>query len=275
MDSRRKWAACSLALAGLLVFYFFILPGILKKQAVRLISQGSPDVSVAMESASPSLPAGIRLGNVVITLKSGKTVEVRKLDIQARLLKLMGGKLSLAVNSSLYDGRLKGAINFFRFFSTSGPFAAHFAFEDIKAGDCKLLSFGRQLTGKLSGNIDFAGDTGNALQGEGGMQVRIINGMLPLAPNSMGLELLAFESLEAEAALGEGILKVNRLDLKDKAASGEFQGQVKIDGNAPENSEFQLQGYLTFSFDPGRRHAARLLGTYANPALDIMREERG
>ncbi len=270
MDNRKKWAAYSLALAGLLVFYLFILPGILKGQAVRLISQGNPEIRVAMESAAPSLPAGIRLGNVVITLKNGKSVEFRRLDIQARLLKLLGGKLSLAVNSSLYEGRMKGAVSFFRFFSVSGPFAAHFAFEDIKAGDCRLLSFGRQLTGKLSGNIEIAGDTANALQAEGGMQVKIVNGMLPLAPNSMGLELLAFEKLEADTALGQGILTIKRLDIKDKAAAGEFQGRVTIDGSAPENSRFELQGHLVFSFDPGRRHEARLLGTYSNPALEIM-----
>jgi type II secretion system protein N len=270
MDRRKKWAACSIALAGLLIFYFFILPGILKRQAVRLISQGNPDISVAVESAAPSLPAGVRLGNVVVKLKNGKSVEARKLDVQARLIKLLGGKLSLAVDSALYGGRLYGAINFLNFFSSSGPFAAHFTFEDIKAGDCKVLSFGRQLTGKLSGSVELAGDTEKVLQGEGGMQLKLINGMLPLAPNSMGLELLAFEKLEADAALGEGILNINRLELTDKAAKGEFQGQIKIDPEAPENSQFRLQGQLTFSFDPGRSHTAVLLGTYANPALNIM-----
>ncbi len=271
MDSRRKkWAAFSIALAGLLVFYFFILPGIIKRQAVMIISQGNPDIAVAVESAAPSLPAGIRLGNVAVKLKNGKSVEARKVDVQARLLRLLGGKLSLAVDSTLYGGRLKGAINFSNYFSSSGPFAVHFIFEDIKAGDCKLLSFGRQLTGKLSGSIEMAGDTAKALQGNGGMQLKLVNGMLPLAPNSMGLELLAFEKLEADAALGEGILKINRLELKDKAANGEFQGQIKIDPDAPENSQLQLQGNLTFSFDPGRPHTAVLLGTYANPALNIM-----
>jgi len=271
MDSRgRKWAAFSLALAGLLVIYFFILPGIIKGQAVRLITQGNPDISVAMESAAPKLPAGIRLGNVVVTLKGGKSVEARKVDIQARLLKLLAGKLSLAVDSSLYGGRLSGAINFLNSFSSSGPFAAHFTFEDIKTGDCKLLSFGRQLTGKLSGSIELAGKTEKALQGEGGMQLKLVDGMLPLAPNSMGLELLAFEKLEADAVLGEGILKIKRLELRDKAATGDFQGQIKIDPNSPENSQLQLQGNLTFSFDPGRRRTAVLQGTCANPALNLM-----
>lgn len=270
MDSRKKWAACSIALAGLLVFYFLILPGILKRQAVKLISQGNPDISVAVESAAPSLPAGIRLGNVVVRLKNGKTVEARKVDVQARLVRLLGGKLSLAFNSALYGGNLKGAINFFNHFSSSGPFAANFTFEEIKAGDCKLLSFGRQLTGKLSGHVEITGDTAKALQGEGGLQVKIVNGMLPLAPNSMGLELLAFERLEADAAFEEGVLKINRLELSDKAVKGGFQGQVKIDPDALENSQLWLQGELTFSFDPGRTHTAVLAGTYANPALNIM-----
>lgn len=275
MDSRRKWAACSIGLAILVAFYFFALPGILKRQAVRLISQGNPDVAVAIGSAAPSLPAGIRLGNVEIKLKGGKSVEARQVNIQARLLKLLTGKLSLAVDSALYGGRLRGAINFLNLFSLSGPFAAHFTWEDIKAGDCKLLCFGRQLTGNLSGSIEIAGNTANAAQGEGRLQLKLTNGMFPLAPNSMGLELLAFERLEADAVLEQGILKINRLELKDRAASGEFRGQIKLDRSSPENSELRLQGHLTFSFDPGRRHTAVLLGTYANPALNITRDERG
>lgn len=270
MDGRRKWAAFSLFLSGLLVLYFFILPGIIKRQATRLIAQGNPDISVAVESAAPRLPAGIRLGNVVVRLKNGKSVEVRKVDIQARLLMLLGGKLSLAVDSSLYGGRLSGAVNFANFFSASGPFAARFAFEDIKTGDCKLLSFGRQLTGKLSGALEIAGDTGKMTLADGGMQLKLVNGMLPLAPNSMGLELLAFERLQADALLGEGTLKIKRVELKDKAASGEFQGQIKIDQNTPENSRLQLQGELTFSYDPRRRHTAVLQGTYADPVFNLM-----
>lgn len=271
MDSRRKkWAACSIALAGLLAVYFLVLPGILKRQAVKIISQGNPDISVAVESAAPSLPAGIRLGNVVVKLKNGKTLEARKVDVQARLLRLLGGRLALAVDSALYGGRLKGAINFSNYFSASGPFAAYFAFEDIKAGDCKLLNFGRQLTGRLSGQVEIAADTAKVLQGEGAMQLTLANGMLPLAQNSMGLELLAFEKLEADAALKDGIVKINRLGLTDKAARGEFQGQIRIDPDSPENSNIQLQGRLTFSFDPGRPRSAVLLGTFANPALNIM-----
>lgn len=270
MDSRKKWAACSIALAGLLVFYFFILPGILKRQAVNIISQGNPDIAVAVESAAPSLPAGIRLGNVVVTLKNGKTVEARKVDVQARLIRLLGGKLSLAVDSVLYGGRLNGAINFLNFFSASGPFAAHFTFEDIKAGDCRALSFGRQLTGKLSGHVEIAADTAKTLQGEGGMRIRLVNGMLPLAPNSMGLELLVFEKLEADAALGGGVLNINRLELRDKAASGDFRGQIRIDPDVPGNSQVMLEGRMTFSFEPGRPHTATLVGTFANPALNLM-----
>lgn len=102
------------------------------------------------------------------------------------------------------------------------------------------------------------------------MQARIISGMLPLAPNRMGLGLLAFESLEAEAALGGGILKINRLEIRDRAAAGGLRGQVAIDADSPGNSRLELKGDVTFSFDPGRRHTAVLSGTCSSPALDIM-----
>jgi type II secretion system protein N len=271
MDGRgKKWAAYSIALAGLLVVFFLILPGIVKRQAVRLITQGSPDAAVAVESAALSLPAGIRLGNVAITFKGGRSIEMRKVDIQARLLGLLGGKLSLAVDSALYGGRLNGSISFLNRFSSSGPFAAYFSFEGIKAGDCRLLNFGRQLSGRLSGHVELAGDTTSPLQAEGSMQARLVDGMLPLAPNRMGLELMAFENLEAEASLGGGILTINRLEIRDRAAAGGLQGQVRIDADSPGNSQLQLRGHVTFSFDPGRRHTAVLLGTFSSPALDIM-----
>jgi len=50
-----------------------------------------------------------------------------------------------------------------------------------------------------------------------------VNGMLPPGAKQQGLELLAFEKIEADAALGEGILKNKQAGTDDKAVKGEFK----------------------------------------------------
>lgn len=265
----RLWAVVGAAL-GFLIFYVLVMPGIIKKLAAGYLAKGYPGLTVNIGSAMPSLPAGVRFGGISLKDQGGRSFEAAKLAINARVFKLLGGSLSFAVDSALYGGRLKGVIDYPGMSVASGPFKANFSFEGLKAGDCSLLKLGRQLTGKMSGSVELAGEAGSASRGNGRIDLVILNGILPLADNSMGLQGLAFERLEFSAVLNQGILKISRFDLTDRALAGSFQGHMLLGNGDFGRNQLWLQGHLTLSSDPGRRHTVILSGTFEQPAVDIL-----
>jgi len=264
------WAALGISLAVLLFFYIFILPGIIKQQLISIIAQGNPGYSVTIGGAAAGFPLGVRLSDLKME-KGGQTAfEARKLNVHADIPKLCGGSLSLAIDSALYGGRLKGSVDYEGTSASRGPAAWRFTFENIKADECGLLRFGKRLTGKLSGFVEMAGEAGRTSQGKGRIEFTLVNGTLPFSAGSLGIASLPFEKLEGAAVLDGGIMDISRMTIKDKSVNGSFQGRVSLDGKSFAQSRLWLQGHLTFSSDQGNRQTVIIAGTVSEPSLSTL-----
>lgn len=226
-------------------------------------------ITLSLDSAKPSFPPGITLGNLVISFrdKPGSNLKADILTARPALGSLVLGHLSLLLKANAYEGNMRANVSFANRFSARGPIKANVRLDNINIGNCSYLTaiLGRQLDGKIKGLLTYEGKYEEISGGTGKAELIILNGSIRLARNAFGFDKLIYDRIETDMVLRKRILKMNKINLLGKQLRGTFNGNIFLD-NDIEQSRLAIRGNV---YIPAlkRKFSAVLSGTIANPTM--------
>ncbi|MFB3926916.1 MAG: type II secretion system protein GspN [Syntrophales bacterium] len=258
---------------AIVVGFVLLSPERLKGYISGLLLEINPNITVSIESVGLRFPPGVKISGMVIGFrdKSNPPIETQMVIARPRLGSLLLGRLSLLLNVDAYGGSAFGSIDFIRCFSMKGPFRTALNFENINIGDSTSLKafMGRGATGILKGSIDYNGDTTGLPKGSGRAGISIRDGLFQPEIRIPGLATAAFDSLDADMILSNGMLKINRLTLAGKDMRGTLKGHVFLKDELAA-SELSMNGDLEIPAEPKIRVVLAIAGTIAKPTIQVM-----
>jgi type II secretion system protein N len=180
----------------------------------------------------------------------------------------MTGRLALRFQATAMGGRIDGDVAFRNRFSASGPVQTDLRFGSINAADCPWLAeiLGRQVRGRVDGQLRFDGLPGQWMAGSGHIELVLVNGLVSFQAPLFGLDEMTFTRMEGNMDLENGTLKVNRFEFAGENVQGAFQGNVRVEGDFAR-SRLALRGDVNLPAAGTERFAVEVAGTVASPVV--------
>jgi len=270
----KKWITYTIY--GILITVIFLYVRFPSDNAANYIKSivvaGNPNVVLSFDSASPSLPPGIKLGNVEIGFRDKPDLVFRTdtLKICPAIASLLSGKLSFLLNANAYGGDMRTDINFANRFSTEGPVRINTGFSGINLGKCSCLktATGRRIDGILSGSLSYNGRWDKITSGTGSARLDLLEGSVQLLRDIFSLGELDFDKMEADLTLKNRTVKITSLKMTGKQLDGSFSGNIFLNKNIMR-SRLAIKGNIKIHAI-NREISTSLNGTIANPIPRFM-----
>ena len=268
----RKYAGyAAFAAAALVVLVWMKMPSdALRSLVLSALSKNKADLLVRLETAELALPFGLTLTGLSVQPRDGRGpgLEAGTVTARAAVLPLMTGRLAFRVQATAMGGRVDGDISFRDRFSASGPVRADLRFGGIDAADCPGLAglLGRSVRGRVDGQLRFEGLPERWSDGSGHLELAMVNGLITFKAPLFGLQEMAFTKMEGSLELGNGRLRVNRLEIAGDVLQGDFQGSVQLGGDLSQ-SRLALRGDVNLPAAGPERFAVEVGGTVTNPVV--------
>jgi type II secretion system protein N len=268
---RRYGAYVLFALAVLLLFAWLRMPSeAVRSLVLSALSKNQAEVQIRFDSAQLAFPFGVTLTGFSVQKKDGQGLRIDAETVTAYpvLLSLLTGRLALRFEATALGGRIDGDIAFRNRFSASGPLQADVRFGSINVTDSLWIVeiLGRQVRGRVDGQLRFDGLPGQWTAGSGHLEIALVNGMVSFQDPLFGLDDMTFTRMEGSMDLGNGTLKVNRFQMDGENIQGVFQGDVRLEENF-SRSLLALRGDVNLPAAGADRFAVEVTGTVANPVV--------
>lgn len=171
---------------------------------------------------------GIRATGVKLSKESGLSVPIDDLTASLRLLPLLTGRLAVAFDARLYDGRIRGTADLR---GEERRVAATVEGLDLGAVLPLRKASGVDLLGMLDGSADLTLPASTAGKPSGRIELEvkeagIAGGQLPIPGMSTGLTLprMGFGEVRAAVSLAEGKASFEKLEARGGDAELETEG---------------------------------------------------
>ncbi len=244
------------AFIGLLTVYGIILLVLLtvarmpmeKVLAAKLMEASAGRVALHIEEFDPVFPDKAVLKNVLFRIQGGgidSQVRLDALRVHPDYTGLFRGYIPVRFQGATPGGTVRGRIGWSpgKGFN-DGYVQVHtqeFVLERFPSVGALL---DRDITGRLSAEVNIRGDLEGLVKAEGSGTLRIDNGALEADLGLPGLQNIPFESLDMTFTLDQGNLVLSRAEMTGPAFSGGFQGDIAL-REPLQRSRLRLQGELT------------------------------
>jgi type II secretion system protein N len=271
-EATRKYGGYALfALAVLLIFAWLRMPSeAVRSLVLSALSKNQAEVQIRFDSAQIAFPFGVTMTGFTAQARDGRGLRIDAETVTAHpaLLSLLTGRLALRIQAATMGGQIDGDIAFRNRFSASGPVQADLRFVNVNAADFPWLAeiLGRQVRGRVDGQLRFDGLPGQWMAGSGHLEVVLVNGLVSFQAPLFGLDEMTFTRMEGNMDLENGTLKVNRFELAGENMQGAFQGSVRLEGDF-SRSRLALRGDVTLPAAGTERFAVEVAGTVASPVI--------
>lgn len=271
-EATRKYGGYALfALAVLLIFAWLRMPSeAVRSLVLSALSKNQAEVQIRFDSAQIAFPFGVTMTGFTAQARDGRGLRIDAETVTAHpaLLSLLTGRLALRIQAATMGGQIDGDIAFRNRFSASGPVQADLRFVNVNAADFPWLAeiLGRQVRGRVDGQLRFDGLPGQWMAGSGHLEVVLVNGLVSFQAPLFGLDEMTFTRMEGNMDLENGTLKVNRFELAGENMQGAFQGSVRLEGDF-SRSRLALRGDVNLPAAGTERFAVEVAGTVASPVI--------
>jgi type II secretion system protein N len=271
-ETIRKYGAYVLfALVVLVLFAWMRMPSeAVRSLVLSALSKNQAGALVHFDSAEHAFPFGVTLTGLTVQTKDGRgwRIEADTVTAHPALLSLLTGRVALRIQAASMGGRIDGNIAFRDRFSASGPVRADLDFGGINAADCPWLAelLGRAVRGRVDGRLRFEGVPGQWVSGSGHLELALVNGLISLQAPLFGLQEMTFTRVDGNVDLGDGTLKVNRLQVAGNHLQGDFQGSVQLERDL-SLSRIALRGDVNLPGAGTERFTVDVGGTVASPVV--------
>jgi type II secretion system protein N len=218
-----------LVFAGILIVWKFPYQSLQE----RLVATASTQLGVQFEitDMSPAFPFGLKLTKCAVrTLEpeSKPFFEANQVRLRFKVLQLLRGSLAFTLRSQAYGGTLSGDVRLTPFYDVRN-YQLRVRGQEIQLkGHSVSPLFGRQVSGKISGDINLKGPLGDLIRASGGGEFQLEEGSCPI--DSAYLRIRTLEGLEVYAtmALSDGSLEITDCEFKGQGFQGTVSGKVML-----------------------------------------------
>ena len=261
-------------IAMLLLFLYLRFPGeALTDYLEAAAAARYPQTTLAIDAAGPSVPPGITLSGIAVTLRNRPETILRleSLTLSPGWLALFGGRLGLLMTADGYGGEVRGGFEFAQPFSLQGPLTATADIRNLRADKSVWLreALARQITGTLKGSVTFSGTVGALKNGTGTIDFTLTNGAFPLQESFLGLETIDFSRAEGKGSFRNGALKITQLTLTGEKLRCSLKGNILIADDF-QASQIDLNGTIELPIQGNKRLTLTINGTIGNARSRIM-----
>ena len=277
-----------LVLAGILIVWKFPYQSLQE----RLVATASAQLGVKFEitDMSPALPFGLKLAKCAVRTKEPESkpfFEASQVRLRFKVLQLLRGSLAFTLRSQAYGGTLSGDVRLTPFYDARN-YQLRVRGQKIQLEGQSSVStlLGRQVSGKISGDLNLKGPLGDLVNASGGGEFQLEEGSCPI--DSAYLRTSTLEGLEVYATmeLSGGSLEITECEFKGQGFQGTVSGKVMLQPRLSGSTlnlagEGQLDGDMVNLPEDKRRVAAAFLnrgkplpfkvrGTVAQPELRLF-----
>jgi type II secretion system protein N len=219
-----------LVLAGILIVWKFPYQSLQE----RLVAIAGAQLGVKFEitDMSPTLPFGLKLAKCAVRIiepESKPFFEANQVRLRFKALPLLRGRLAFTLRSQAYGGTLSGDVHLSPFYDVRN-YQLRVQGQEIQLEGQSSLStlLGRQVSGKISGDINLKGPLGDLVNASGGGEFQLEEGSCPI--DSAYLRTRTLEGLEVSATieLSGGSLEIAECEFKGQGFQGTVSGTVLL-----------------------------------------------
>jgi type II secretion system protein N len=202
-----------------------------------ILEAGARGWQLDAEEVSAAGVAGLGVRGLTLDDGSGLKIPVDEASATLRLLPLLGGKVGVAIDASLYDGRVHGTADL------TGDRRIALDLEGVALERILHLrrASGLDLAGVASGRVDVTLPADPAQKPAGTATLRVadagLNGGKLAAAGGLSLPKLAFGAIEGDLKLENGRATFEKLEARGGDAELEAPGLYVVVGNRLETSQ--------------------------------------
>ena len=277
-----------------LVFAFILIVWKFPYQSLqeRLVATASAQLGVKFEitDMSPALPFGLKLAKCAVRTREPESkpfFEANQVSLRFKVLQLLRGSLAFTLRSQAYGGTLSGDVRLTPFYDARN-YQLRVRGQKIQLEGQSSVStlLGRQVSGKISGDLNLKGPLGDLVNASGGGEFQLEEGSFPI--DSAYLRIRTLEGLEVSTTfeLSGGSLEITECEFKGQGFQGTVSGKVMLQPRLSGSTlnlagEGQLDGDMVNLPADKRRVAAAFLnrgkplpfkvrGTVAQPEFRLF-----
>jgi type II secretion system protein N len=250
-----------------LAFLYLLFPGDIVKNRIEAAA-AARDVLLKAETLQPSLPVGIKLGNISASSADLRDVffQGEKLDLQLNLLSLLQKYSSISFDGKAYGGNFDGRIGFVSWDKAYPPVNASLNFQNIDLGKYPLIKneLGRNVSGKIRGSLLFNNASESSSKTGGTLNLFLVKGSYPLTEPFLGMSRIEIDRGEIKAQLKNGILKLEKMEISGPQINCSLKGDITLADDI-KNSQLNLNGMVEILGKSKIKTNITISGTLASP----------
>lgn len=226
-----------------LFFLWYLFPSdTLKDYLAYRLSQGNPDVTVAIDRISPVLPPGIKLHDVDITHRNTSVLEVKSLKVMPGLGSLFSDTTTVNFKGHIYEGTLSGRAEIGEPKGGGLKIEGNIAGVQVQQITALQQWSEHDIAGGLGGDFVYAGGKANPkITGKLIMSAC----RLELATAIFNQYQFEFKNIDADLALQNRNLVINAVSATGSQLDLKIAGRIKLNQSGRAKNTLNLTGTVT------------------------------
>jgi type II secretion system protein N len=249
MSKKKKWFSyifyCLMVTAGFL--YLRFPSDVIKDYVMSKANKLNIPVALSMNRVMPWPTLGLKVENAEVSLKDTPAHTLFKADsliVRPEIWSFIKGSEKYCFTCRAYGGHARGCVQF-RKNDMTPPFHAEMELKGVQIGGHEYLEelAGRRIQGRLTGNLYYSGKTDNLVSGDGGANLRLVDGAIELVLPLLELDSIAFNQIVIDAVLKKRMITITRCELSGPQLKGNLSGDIGVRDQV-EKSSLDLRGEL-------------------------------
>jgi type II secretion system protein N len=249
MSKKRKWFGyiCYVLLVTACFLYLRFPSDVIKEYVVRTAHKTNIPVALSMNRVTPWPTLGLKVEDAKVSLKNTPAHTLFKADsliVRPEIWSFIKGSEKYCFTCQAYGGHARGFVEFRQGHVTS-PFRAEMELKDVRIGGHEYLEklAGRRIQGRLTGNLYYSGKTDDLGSGDGGANLRLVDGAFELLLPLLELDSIAFNQIVIDAVLKKRMITITHCELSGPQLKGNLSGDISVRDQV-EKSALDLRGEL-------------------------------
>jgi len=247
VNKNKKWLGYTLYVAlvtVILLYYRFPTQPVevFLNNSIKRINQ---ELIFKAEKIRPWVPSGLRIseGNVFWDDVKAPLFKADTLYAGMQILQFIKGEYSFDFSGKAYGGDLKGTLHLAD--KGTDSLSGNIVFNDFLVQENGFLTekYKHRLTGRLGGEITYAGDSAGRKGGEGQLELKLSDGQIQFQKPVFNIVSVDLQNIRLEAQIRRHELTITKAELTGPEVNGTMTGSILLRKDI-NLSEINLKGTL-------------------------------